>query len=149
MLQTGDRMRKAFILIVALQLLSSCASINAVASPPEASAPSPSYVFSLIGTDLETRKPVAIVGLVQTDLNDRITGKATLNDGGHICTARISGMVKRSPDGSQNAFLTLSSDSGDCPSPLEFTGVLSSSGKLFAAIEVDSKLVTAGAAWMQ
>src|SRR5271166_5422376 len=101
-------MRKASILVVALPLLGlgTCTSTSALANPLGATAVSPSYVFSLIGTDLETHKPMAVVGLAQVASDDRITGKATLNDGGRVCTAHISGMVKRSPDGSADAFLT-------------------------------------------
>ncbi|MGO9454028.1 MAG: hypothetical protein ACLQDV_23705 [Candidatus Binataceae bacterium] len=142
-------MKKAAFLIFVLEVvLSSCASTNTLAKPPEAPAAAAvsSNVFWLVGSDLETHNPVAIVGLAQV-AGDRITGKATVNDGGRVCDARISGMVNATPDGSQDAIVTLSSEDGRCPSPLEFRGVISRS--VFAVIEVDSKLVTAGAAWRQ
>lgn len=140
--------RKSFLVLV-LHLLT-CASCGlAIAQPVAPSPPPPSWVFSLIGSNLETRSPVAIVGLARVTESGKVEGKATINDGGHICTARISGVVQQRSDGSADSALTLSTESGSCPSPLEFTGIISSSGKLFATIEVDSKMVTSGAAWIQ
>ena len=138
-------MTKPLILILLLPLLSSFAYTHALASSAQG-PPVSSNVFWLVGSDLETHNPVAIVGLAQV-AGDEVTGKATINDGGRVCSARITGMLKRSDDGSQDAFLTLSSQDPRCPSPLEFHGVISRS--VFAVIEVDSKLVTAGAAWAQ
>src|ERR1700730_3719174 len=134
-------MRETSILIfaVGLALLRS----YALADPPQTPPTTINHVFWLIGSDLETRNPAAVVGRAQVS-GDKIIGKATVNDGGRICTARISGMVNQGADKSADVFLTLTTESGNCPSPLEFRGVVSSSG-LYAMIEVDSKLVTAGA----
>ncbi|HKM99179.1 MAG TPA: hypothetical protein VJX23_01590 [Candidatus Binataceae bacterium] len=139
--------KAAFVIFVLGLVLSSCAYANAQANPLAVALSTPSYVFSAVGSDLETRAPVAAVGRAQIVSGNQITGQATLNDGGQVCTARVSGIVRQSPDGGADAFLTLSTETGHCPSPLEFRGVLS--GSINAFIEVDSKLVTAGAAWRQ
>ena len=132
---------------VALSLLIS--SFNFAATVRAETAAAPSYSFWLVGSDLETHSPAAIIGLAQVMAGNQITGKATVNDGGRICSARIGGMVKPTPEGTADAFVTLSAESGSCPSPLEFRGVISNSGRVFTAIEIDSKMVTAGAAWVQ
>ncbi|HTR63541.1 MAG TPA: hypothetical protein VMH37_17660 [Candidatus Binataceae bacterium] len=119
----------------------------AIATPQTTT--SPTYSFWLVGSDLETHSPAAIIGLARVVPGNQVTGKATVNDGGKICNARIGGMVKPTPEGTADAFITMSAESGACPSPLEFRGVISNSGKVFSAIEVDSKMVTAGAAWVQ
>jgi hypothetical protein len=84
---------------------------------------------------------------VNSDGADSCDAVGDLHRAAPRAATRITGMVKRDADGGQDAFLTLSSHDPRCPSPLEFPGVIYHS--VFAVIEVDSRLVTARAAWAQ
>ena len=146
LVQTGDTMRKASVLILAFFLLSSCGRRVRTATPPSP-PPVPTYVFWLTGSDLNSHSLVSAIGATQ-QRGEKITGAVTFNYGGHVCNARISGVAKTTPDGGQDITATYTSTNGSsCPGPLKFHSVPSRSYN--PIIEIDSTMAMSGFSWVQ